>query len=105
MSEGIEGQAAAQGGFPAPGDRQAVIDDLLVRRAWTWTAASLLVPLLMFWSLPNAALTVVCINRGDRSGAESSAGTCKSLGIAAVAIFVVFWILWIISVASLAATA
>lgn len=91
-----------QSGAPmAPAALTPAVDESLVRRAWAWTAATvLLLPILMFWSLPNAALVSDRLRRGDVAGAQSAAGTCKKLGIAAVAVFVVVLVVYVVVIAA-----
>lgn len=71
--------------------------EALLRRAWLWAAASvLLFPILALWSIPSAAATTFRAGKGDLVGAAQSADLCKKLGIAALAVFAVVVVLWIL---------
>ena len=69
-------------------------------RAWGWTAATvLLLPILLFWSLPAAGRATAAVSRGDAARAEREAATCRKLGIAAIVVAAVLVVLWILLIA------
>lgn len=67
----------------------------LIRSAWRWAAATVfLFPLLVFWSLPAAALVSQRLAAGDVVGAKERAQTAKVLGITSVVIAVLLFVIW-----------